>query len=160
KFAKAIGHRAPVEASLDFASLRIDVVDVADVPVVDFLVVVILVLHDLVAGRKGPAEPLDFAFAGGVQRRLQFDIERTCANAATIHRAEHLDVADGVQAEAFGDAGPHQFQNALNSGLGIFGGNEVEVAVADGRAEIGYRAPIDAMGVGDDPAHGGLPEHL
>ena len=66
----------------------------------------------------------------------------------------------GVQAEAFGDAGLHQFQDALNGGLGIFGRNEVEVAVAGRRAEIGHRALIDAMGVDDDPARGGLPEHL
>ena len=82
------------------------------------------------------------------------------ADAASVHRAEHLDVADRVQAEAFGDAGLHQLQNALNGGLGILGRNEVEVAVAGRRAEIGHRALIDAMGVSDDPARGGLPEHL
>ena len=134
ELAEAVGHRAPVEAGHEFARLGIDVVDIADVAVVDLLVVVILDLHDLVAGRKGPAETLDLALAGGVQRRLQFDVERTRANAAAVHRAEHLDVADGVQAEALGDAGLHQLQDALNGGLGIFGGNEVEVAVAGRRA--------------------------
>src|SRR5208337_1815307 len=59
-------------------------------------------------GAKGPAETLNFAFARGVQRRLQFDVERTRANAAPVHRAKHLDVADRVQAEALGDAGLHQ----------------------------------------------------
>ena len=102
KLAEAVGHRAPVEAGLDFASLGIDVVDIADVAVVDFLVVVILDLHDLVAWRKGPAESLDFAFAGGVQGCLQLDAERSRANAAAVHRAEHLDVADRIQAEALG----------------------------------------------------------
>ena len=124
------------------------------------LVVVILDLHDLVAGRKGPAEPLDFAFAGGVQRRLQFDVERTRADAAAVYRAKYLDVADQVQAEALGGAGLHQLQDALNGGLGILGRNEVEVAVADRRAEIGNRSLIDAVGVDDDPARRGLPEHL
>ena len=66
----------------------------------------------------------------------------------------------GVQAETLGDADLHQFQDALNGGLGIFGRNEVEVALAGRRAEIGHCALIDAMGVDDDPARGGLPEHL
>src|SRR5208282_5412270 len=52
EFAEAVGHRAPIEARLEFAHLGIDVVDVADVAAVDFLVVVILDLHDLVPRRK------------------------------------------------------------------------------------------------------------
>jgi hypothetical protein len=45
----------------------------------------------------------------------------------------------------------------LNGGLGVFGRNEVEVALAGRRVEIRHRALIDAMGVDDDPARGGLP---
>jgi hypothetical protein len=48
----------------------------------------------------------------------------------------------------------------LNGGLGILGWNEVEVALARRRAQTGHRALIDAMGVDDDPARSGLPEHL
>ena len=71
ELAEAVGHRAPVEADLEFRHLGIDVVDIADVAVVDLLVVVILDLHDLVARRKGPAEALDLALASGVQGGLQ-----------------------------------------------------------------------------------------
>src|SRR5208283_5458171 len=78
--------------------------------------------------------------------------ERARANAAAVHRAKHLDVADRIQAEAFGDARLHQLQDALNGGLGILGWNEVEVAVAGLRAQIGHRALVDAMGVDNDPA--------
>ena len=53
-----------------------------------------------------------------------------------------------------------QLHDAWNGGLGILGRNEVEVAVAGRRAKIGYRSLIDAMGVDDNPARGGLPEHL
>jgi hypothetical protein len=65
-----LANRAPVEASDEFARLGIDVDDIADVAVVDLLVVVILDLHDLVAGRKRPCKTLDLAFAGGVQGQL------------------------------------------------------------------------------------------
>jgi hypothetical protein len=95
-----------------------------------------------------------------VEGRLQFDVERTRAYATAVHRAEHLDVADRVQAETLGNAGLHQLHDALNRSLRILGRNEVEVAVTDRRAEIGHRTLIDAMGVDDDPARGGLPEHL
>ena len=49
---------------------RVNVDDIADVAVVDFLVVVILHLHDLVARREGPSETSDLVFASGVQGRL------------------------------------------------------------------------------------------
>src|SRR5208337_1352951 len=62
--------------------------------------------------------------------------------------------------KAFGDAGLHQFQDALNGGLGIFGRNEVEIALSGRSAKTGHRALIDAMGVDNDSARGGLPEHL
>jgi len=43
---------------------------------------------------------------------------------------------------------------------GFFGRNEVEVAVAGRRPEIAHCALVDAMGVDDDPAGGGLSKHL
>src|SRR5271165_6609653 len=63
----------------------------------DFLVVVILDLHDLVAGRKGPAEPLDFAFACGIQRSLQFDVERTYADARGAPAGRAMVISAGEQ---------------------------------------------------------------
>ncbi|HEY1887160.1 MAG TPA: hypothetical protein VGG86_14105 [Roseiarcus sp.] len=55
--------------------------------------------------------------------RLQFDVERTRANAAAIHRAEHLDIANGIQAQTLGDARLDQLHDAWNGGLGILGGH-------------------------------------
>ena len=54
--------------------------------VVNLLVVVILDLHHFVAGGKSPAEPLDFALAGGIESRLQFDIKRPRTNTAATAR--------------------------------------------------------------------------
>ena len=50
--------------------------------------------------RSGPAKALNLWIAGGVQRRLQFDIEGARADPAPVHWAKNLDVADGVEAEA------------------------------------------------------------
>ena len=67
-----------------------------NVAVIDFLVIVILDLHNLVAGRKGPAKSLDLALARRIECRLQFNIEGACSDAAAVHRAENLDIADWI----------------------------------------------------------------
>ena len=74
EFAEAVGDGAAVKTGGQFAGVGIDVVDVADVAVVDLLVVVVLDLHDFVAGGEGPAEALDLAIAGGIERGLQLDV--------------------------------------------------------------------------------------
>jgi hypothetical protein len=87
-------------------------------PFVDLLVVVILDLHDLVAGTEGPAEPLDADLARRVQRVLQLDVERASAEAAPVHRAEHLDVAYRVKPEALWDPLLHDRQELAHPLLG------------------------------------------
>ena len=61
-----------VEGHLELARIRVEITDRADVSVVDLFLIVILNLHDLIARRKGPAKPLDFAVSGGIERCLQF----------------------------------------------------------------------------------------
>src|ERR1700710_1854935 len=97
QFTQTVRDGAAIEAGGKLASIGIDIVDVANVAVVDFLLVVVLDLHDLVAGCKGPTKTLDLTLASRVQRSLQFDVEGTSAHTASVHRAQHLDVADGVQ---------------------------------------------------------------
>jgi hypothetical protein len=94
-------------------------------------------LHDLVAGREGPSEPLDFAFARRVQRRLKFNVEGAGADAASVHRAQHLDITDWIKIEATRDASLHKLDDARNCGLGIVRFDKIEVAFGFGFAEIG-----------------------
>jgi hypothetical protein len=56
-------------------------------------------------------------------------------SAPAVHRAQDLDVANGVKAEAFGDPGLYQLQDAPNGCLGVFGRHEVEVAVTGRRRD-------------------------
>src|SRR5713101_9623321 len=95
-------------------------------------------LHDLVAWGEGPSEPLDLALAGGIQRRLEFDIQRAGSDATAVHRAQHLDVPDRVEAETLRDARLHQFDDQRHGGLGVVRLHKVEVAVALGPGEVGY----------------------
>jgi hypothetical protein len=63
EFAEAIGDIAAIESDNQFTRVLVDVIDVANVAIVDLLVIVVLDLHDLVARRKGPAEALHLAIA-------------------------------------------------------------------------------------------------
>src|SRR5882672_571054 len=149
-----------VEAHDEFACVAIDSVDITDVAVVDVLVVVILDLHDLVTGGEGPAEPLDFPVVGGIESGLQFNVERSGADTAAVHRAENLDVADGVEAEPPRDPGLDQLDDTLHRDLGLFDRHEVEIAFGSWRSEIGNSSLIDPMRIGDDAALRGLAKYL
>jgi hypothetical protein len=57
------GDGSAVEVGHELAIAGIDIFDVANIAVIDVLVIIVLDLHDLVAGREGPAESLvGFAF--------------------------------------------------------------------------------------------------
>jgi hypothetical protein len=84
ELAKAVGDRTPIETGGEFAVVRLNTVHVADVAVIDLFVVIVLDLHDLVAGRECPAEPLDLAFARRIQRRLKLDVEGAGADTASV----------------------------------------------------------------------------
>ena len=47
-----------------------------------------------------------------------------------VHRAEHLDLLHGIEAEALRNACLHQFDDPGRRRLGILGRHEIEVAVA------------------------------
>jgi hypothetical protein len=66
--------------------------------------------------------------------------------AAAAHRAQHLDIADGIETEPFGDPCFYELDDPRYGGFGIVRSHEVEVAVWSGRAEIGDRALVDTMG--------------
>src|SRR5262245_25733761 len=160
KLTKSVGDGSAVETSDKFSRIRIDIVDIADVAVIDLLVVIVLDLHHLIAGREGPAEALDLTLARRVQRRLQFDVERAGADTASIHWTQNLDVADGVEAKAARNPCLHQIDDARYGGFEIVRLHEVEVATRWGRTEIGDRTLVDAMSTGDYATLRGLPEHL
>ena len=63
EFSKSVSNRSAVKARNYLATIGIDVVDGTNITVVNLLVVVVLDLHHLIAGRKGPAKPLDLPIA-------------------------------------------------------------------------------------------------
>ena len=70
---KPVADGPAVKAGNELARTGVDVVDGANIAVVHLLVLVVLDLHDLVAGRKGPAEPLHLAIAGACSTRKAVD---------------------------------------------------------------------------------------
>lgn len=112
EFAEAVNDQASVKGCSELTVIRLDIPDVADVTVVDLLVVIVLDLHNLIAGRESPAESLDLTLPSGVQRHLQLDVKRASADAASVHGAENLDVPNGIKTETLGDPRLDQFDDA------------------------------------------------
>src|SRR5437868_549376 len=156
---KAVSDVTAVEIDAKLPFLHVDARHDAEIAVVDVVVVIILDLNDLVARAECPAEALDADLARRVQRVLQLDIERASTEAATVHRAEHLDVAYRVQSETFGYPVLHNHQELSNTLFRIRRVDEVEVP-AFGKGEIGHQTVVDPVRIDDDPALGGLPEDL
>ena len=75
ELSEAVEEIAPLETRGQLARLGVHIRDLANIPVVDLLVVVVLDLHHLVARREGLAEALDLALAGRVQGRLELDVD-------------------------------------------------------------------------------------
>jgi hypothetical protein len=103
EFREAVSDQPSVKGCRELTVIRLDIPDVADVTVVDLLVAVVLDVHNLIAGRESPAEPLDLALPSGVQRRLQLDVQRARTDAASVHGAENLDVPNGSAEESVAD---------------------------------------------------------
>ena len=95
-----------------------------------------------------------------IQCRLEFYVEGACSDATSVHRAEHLYIADGIETKAARDAGLDQLDDARNRGRGIIGLDKIEVALGLGFAKIGYDALVDTVGIHDDLALGCLPEYF
>jgi hypothetical protein len=85
RLAGAIGDRTHLKTDVQFTFFRLNIRDKSDVAVVDLLVIVVLDLQDLVAGRKGPAQSLDLALARRIQCGLEFDVEGARSDAAAVH---------------------------------------------------------------------------
>ena len=82
------------------------------------------------------------------------------AKRAAVHRAEQLDIAHRVQTETLGQAFADDLDDLGDPVLRILGADKVKVAPAIRPLQIRHLALVDPMGIGDDPALGGLPEHL
>jgi hypothetical protein len=63
EFTKPLGDGAAVEADGELAIVEIDVLDVADVTIINLFGIVVVDLHDLIPAGEGPAETLDLTLA-------------------------------------------------------------------------------------------------
>jgi hypothetical protein len=116
----------------------INAMDGTNVAVVNFFVVIVLDLHDLVASRKGPAKLLNFFVARGIKRRLQLNVQGPRTNSTPVHRVQHLDVADRIETKPLGDPCFREFNDASDGGLWILHRYKIEVALGAGRTEVGH----------------------
>jgi hypothetical protein len=101
KLPEVIDDLTLVEPHGDLALDRVDLDNLADVPVEHVFVVVVLRLDYLIPQSELPAELLHDLLLrpGRVQLALELHVQLADAQGATVHRAEHLDVSDRVEAE-------------------------------------------------------------
>ncbi len=67
-----------------------------------------------------------------IQCGLEFDVEGACSGAAAVHRAENLDIADGIEAKTARDTGFDQLDDARNRDLGIVRLDKIEDCLIGG----------------------------
>lgn len=98
QLAVVVSHQPAVVADGNFLLDRIDLPDDADVAVENFLFVIVLGLDHLVARLESPSEPLGgrLALPGRVQGPLERRVQLAHSDRSAIHRAQHLDIPDGV----------------------------------------------------------------
>src|SRR5262252_7791428 len=157
--AKPVDDLSAVKLDADFAFLHVDARHHAEVAIVDILVVIVLDLHDLVTRAEGPAKPLYADLARRVQGVLQLDVQRASAEAAPVHRAQHLNATDGVEPKTSRDPLLHDRQNLLNTLFRVRRINEIKIAALD-RGQRRHQALIDAVRIDNDPALSGLAKDL
>lgn len=105
-----------------------------------------------------PAKSLNLGRRVRVQSGLKLDIQGPRTNAAAVHRAQHLNVADRIKSKLARNMLTDEIDYLWHSIFGIVCGYEVEVRFALGLAQIGNSSLIDHVCGGDNPASRGLPE--
>src|SRR5256714_14021413 len=111
-------------------------------------------------GAKVQPNLLTLRSPAGFNAACSFDVDGACSDAASVHRAENLDIADWIETEAARDAGFDQLDDARNRGLGIVSLDKIEVALGFRSAKIGNDTLIDAVGIHDDLTLRRLPEYF
>ena len=72
----------------------------------------------------------ELQFVGRIERELQRLVERDGAEKVTVHRREHLDVADGIKAILGGQTRVRQLDERVLDLLRLARGEKKEVAAA------------------------------
>jgi hypothetical protein len=157
---EGVAHEPTVELRDEFVLLAVDLGNVADVAVVDLAVVVVLDLHDLVADAECRAELLHAVLARRVQRGLQRLVDCARTRDAAIHRAQHLDVTQRIDAKLSRQPRLHEIDHGLGDGLGLLDLQHVEVRGFTGSGQGREHSLVDLVRAAHDARRGRLAKHL
>ena len=103
EFAELVGDLPLAEPNAHLLLFLVDCADAADIAVKDLFIVVIRCLDDLVSDAEEISEALILlaVLAVGIERGLKTRVEFTDSEAPAVHRAEDLDVLDGIDPQVF-----------------------------------------------------------
>src|SRR5262249_21216188 len=162
----------------------------ANVAVKNFLLIIVDRLEHLVAEAKAPAETFHFGpltpgplpqrgggesflvpspplreRTGGegvrrVQHFLEAAVQIACPQLRAVHRGQHLDVLEGIETEAGGDALPDQPDHPVHNRFRTAGLDDVEIAGLVLRVRFGNLPLVYQVGGPDNAALSRLAKNL
>src|SRR3984957_7124914 len=128
EFAEVILDQPAIVIEHELLSIRVNRTAEAEIAVEDLFVVVVDRLHHLIAAPERASEAGDHRFALiTIQSGLKVEIERPRTDAASVHGAEHLYLADGIESELCRNAVVHELDDFAGGVVGLLGFNEIEV---------------------------------
>src|SRR5215470_15766084 len=113
QFVDIIDDFTTIELDCNLRFFKIDVRYSPYIAVEDFFVIVVYGLDYLIANAVAPSEPGYLRTARSVKPLLQFDVQRTGAEAAAVHGCQHLYVLDRIQTKSSGNSPANYLQNLL-----------------------------------------------
>ena len=93
----------------------------------------------------------------GVHALLQNTIHLNCAKRASIHWAEDLDIATGIEFPSFRNTRRDEFEDGPDDGLGLLSLNKEKIRILFG---LWHLTTVDPMRIHNDPTGGGLTKNF
>src|SRR5713101_6815154 len=125
-----------------------------EITIENILVIVVDGLHHFVAAPKGASEPDHRGFALiTVEGCLKVEIESPCPDPPPVNWAEHLHLANRIEAEPCRDAAVYELDDLASCVVRFIGLDPIEVQALLGLViQLGHLTAVDAMGIDHDPA--------
>ena len=147
-----------LEGDVHGLGIRVDLPDAADIAVEGHFPVIVPRLQDLVAFAQFPVAPLQ----GGprrIQHLLQLQVELIHADIPAVHGGDHLDIVEGIESVATGQAIRTQFGDPIRAGRRVWLVNEKEIALVP-VLRVRHFAPVHPVRIHHDAAFQGLAKDL
>ena len=128
ELAEVVVDQPAIEIEHELLSFRINRMHKAEIAIEDIFVVIVDRLHHLVTAPEGACEACYARFALiTIEDGLKIEIECPRTDAAAVHGAQYLCVANGIEPELFWNAVVHELDDFARGVVRLLGFDEIEV---------------------------------